>query len=146
MFWIAASNFVFPVMFNVAQLVIFMTTTDFTVCLYVQQANYFISIIGVVFATIWATGNNWAHDNVYDSEQGRSLSTLAAGPNPDHPCGPPAPMGSHGRNCLPPSFLESSSNVAASFAEAQSLDGKTLDARMQIVIPFSELGQVKDQI
>ncbi|TFY53384.1 hypothetical protein EVG20_g10140 [Dentipellis fragilis] len=59
-FWIAVSNFIFPVLMAIVQLVIYMATPNCLLALYVAQANLYFTIICVVFATLWTTGRHWA--------------------------------------------------------------------------------------
>ena len=54
MFWIAASNFVFPICFNIAQVVVIFTTHETAVPSYLMWTNIYVSILGLVFATVWS--------------------------------------------------------------------------------------------
>ncbi|KAI0705617.1 hypothetical protein C8Q76DRAFT_630402 [Earliella scabrosa] len=58
LFWIAVFNFVFPVMLNIAVLVIRFRDPDFLHGTYVLYFNYYFDIIGVLLATIWVSGKN----------------------------------------------------------------------------------------
>ncbi|KAI0319682.1 hypothetical protein OF83DRAFT_1169970 [Amylostereum chailletii] len=64
LFWIASFNFVFPVLFNVALLVLYGDTTRYTAAACVEEVTVYANIIGVVFATVWATGNRWAGEHL----------------------------------------------------------------------------------
>ncbi|KAG0704152.1 hypothetical protein DFH29DRAFT_913144 [Suillus ampliporus] len=58
LFFIALSNFVFPVMLNIIQLsFIFGSTASFFRTSIVYIVNNYVTIIGVVFATIWSMGS-----------------------------------------------------------------------------------------
>nr|VWP02054.1 Uncharacterized protein [Ganoderma boninense] len=57
LFWISASNFVFPVLLNVAQLVLILRDGDFERGVLVLIVNNYVTIIGVLLATIWASGS-----------------------------------------------------------------------------------------
>jgi hypothetical protein len=55
LFWIAASNFVFPVFFDIAKYILmFRDTADYNVYLIVVITDIYVEIIGVLFATVWA--------------------------------------------------------------------------------------------
>ncbi|PIL26386.1 hypothetical protein GSI_12143 [Ganoderma sinense ZZ0214-1] len=56
LFWIALSNFVFPVIFDVAQLVLIFRNPNYVEGSYVIIVNSYVSILGVLFSTIWASG------------------------------------------------------------------------------------------
>ncbi|KAI1787117.1 hypothetical protein LXA43DRAFT_1098606 [Ganoderma leucocontextum] len=58
LFWIALSNFVFPVIFDIAQLILIFRDPDYMGGSYVVTVNSYISILGVLFSTIWASGSN----------------------------------------------------------------------------------------
>lgn len=61
LFWISTSNFVFPVILGVAQLSIYMMSVDnYLLALYVEEVNFSFTIMGVVFATVWAAESRWA--------------------------------------------------------------------------------------
>ena len=55
LFWIALSNFVFPVIFDVAQLILIFRDPNFVEGSYVIAVNSYVSILGVLFSTIWAS-------------------------------------------------------------------------------------------
>ncbi|EKM48947.1 uncharacterized protein PHACADRAFT_202200, partial [Phanerochaete carnosa HHB-10118-sp] len=56
LFWIAVGNFVFPVIFNIAlTTVIFVDPQYTTLTGNLFITDYYLSIIGVVFATLWST-------------------------------------------------------------------------------------------
>ncbi|KAI1795244.1 hypothetical protein LXA43DRAFT_882068 [Ganoderma leucocontextum] len=57
LFWIALSNFVFPVIFDVAQLVLIFRDPNYVEGFYVISVNSYVSILGVLFSTIWASGS-----------------------------------------------------------------------------------------
>ncbi|PIL26376.1 hypothetical protein GSI_12132 [Ganoderma sinense ZZ0214-1] len=57
LFWISVSNFVFPVLLNVVQLIFILRDPDFTRGLLVFMVNNYVTIIGVLLATIWASGS-----------------------------------------------------------------------------------------
>ncbi|EIN09811.1 hypothetical protein PUNSTDRAFT_133582 [Punctularia strigosozonata HHB-11173 SS5] len=55
LFWIALTNFVFPVVFNLVQIIIIFSKNSFFVGAYIMMVNTFVSILGVVFATVWSS-------------------------------------------------------------------------------------------
>ncbi|KAI0316518.1 hypothetical protein OF83DRAFT_1172807 [Amylostereum chailletii] len=64
LFWISASNFVFPVLLSITQVVIYMVKPDdYLLSLYIQEVNLQFSIISVVFATAWAFEGRWAEEH-----------------------------------------------------------------------------------
>ena len=53
LFWIAVTNFVFPVILNIAQIILlFLDPAEFYV-VYVFYASLYLNIIGVLLATVW---------------------------------------------------------------------------------------------
>ncbi|GJE97668.1 hypothetical protein PsYK624_138890 [Phanerochaete sordida] len=57
LFWIAVGNFVLPVMMNVATIIdVFVDTHYILRISNLLLTNYYVSIIGVVFATVWTSG------------------------------------------------------------------------------------------
>ncbi|KZW03277.1 hypothetical protein EXIGLDRAFT_828639 [Exidia glandulosa HHB12029] len=67
--WIATFNFVFPDILNLAQLIVCYVHKDFTTATYISQANFHVTIIGVVLATVWVSATKWA-----DKHMPRDLS------------------------------------------------------------------------
>lgn len=55
LFWIAGTNFIFPVLLNIVQLAILFTKPDYILCTYVMLVNCYTSVVGVVFATVWSS-------------------------------------------------------------------------------------------
>ena len=60
--WVASTNFVFPVLFSLAQIIIVYREVDVLVVNDIVLINTSIAVIGVVFATVWAGTTNWAKD------------------------------------------------------------------------------------
>ncbi|KAF9226669.1 hypothetical protein BS17DRAFT_697636 [Gyrodon lividus] len=54
LFWIAVSNFVFPALFSIAQIIVVYREVDPVVINQIVLVNTSIAVIGVVFATVWA--------------------------------------------------------------------------------------------
>ncbi|KAI0751545.1 hypothetical protein C8Q80DRAFT_1098839, partial [Daedaleopsis nitida] len=59
LFWIATTNFVFPVILNVVQLVVVFRDRNFTHGTYILSINIYVEIIGVLFATLWCSESYW---------------------------------------------------------------------------------------
>ena len=59
LFWIAVSNFVLPVMFNVAQLIINFRDDNIFHGAYALLVNIYVEIISVLLATLWCSGTYW---------------------------------------------------------------------------------------
>ncbi len=70
LFWIAVTNFVVPVLFSLAQIVIVYREVDFVVINDIVLANTSIAVIGVVFASIWAGSYGRARADCRDSKDG----------------------------------------------------------------------------
>jgi len=62
-FAIALANFVFPLFMNVTQLILIIRDTNYARGAEVLMANMYISIFGVLFATVWAKGHSWGQQN-----------------------------------------------------------------------------------
>ncbi|KAI5985079.1 hypothetical protein EDD15DRAFT_2374579 [Pisolithus albus] len=62
-FYISAANFIFPLIFNIAQ-IIFITTdrSPYTGALLLLINNY-VTVIGVIFATLWFSGSEWVRSH-----------------------------------------------------------------------------------
>ncbi|KAI1795253.1 hypothetical protein LXA43DRAFT_1090903 [Ganoderma leucocontextum] len=58
LFWIAVFNFVFPVIFNVVLIILAFRDANFLEGSYILYTNNYVEIIGVLLATIWATGTH----------------------------------------------------------------------------------------
>ena len=71
LFWIAVFNFVFPVLFNIAQLILIYHDPNYVHGAMVQFANNFILVTSVLFATIWCTEKPRA---MYGSDHIKSLA------------------------------------------------------------------------
>lgn len=60
LFWIAVSNFVFPVILSIIQLVFIFRDPDFLKGTYIYLTNSFFEIIGVLLATVWTSSSHWS--------------------------------------------------------------------------------------
>ena len=63
LFWIAVSNFVFPVILSIIQLVFIFRDPDFLKGTYIYVTNCFVEIIGVLLATVWTSSSHWKSDS-----------------------------------------------------------------------------------
>lgn len=60
LFWIASTNFVFPVLFSIAQLIVVLRpNVNVADVNDIVLVNTSIAVIGVVFATVWAGTVSW---------------------------------------------------------------------------------------
>lgn len=59
MFWIAVSNFIFPVIVSITLLVLYFREGDYLKCLMFLISNAYIEIIGVLMATVWSASTHW---------------------------------------------------------------------------------------
>ena len=62
LFWVAATNFVFPVLFSLVQIIVVYRDIDVLLVNNIVLINTSIAVIGVVFASVWAGTTNWAQD------------------------------------------------------------------------------------
>ena len=58
-FYIALGNFVFPIVLNVAQIALILIDPSFEDGTCIVLVNDYVTIIGVVFATVWTSGQSW---------------------------------------------------------------------------------------
>jgi hypothetical protein len=54
------SNFVFPVILSIFQLVFIFRNPNFLKVAYIYVTNGFVEIIGVLLATIWTSSSHWS--------------------------------------------------------------------------------------
>ncbi|KAI0260641.1 hypothetical protein BC834DRAFT_899389 [Gloeopeniophorella convolvens] len=75
LFWISATNFVFPVILGIAELAVyFASSNNYLLALYIDFVKMPVNVIGVVFATLWAAeGRRRA-----ESSQGTMVQPLSA--------------------------------------------------------------------
>ena len=70
LFWIAVTNFVFPVILNIAQIIIsFLDPVEFH-SVYIFYASLYFNIIGVLLATVWRSSTHWANSEHTIGEEG----------------------------------------------------------------------------
>ncbi|KAH7886417.1 hypothetical protein F5I97DRAFT_1937263 [Phlebopus sp. FC_14] len=82
LFWISTYNFVFPVILSVAQIVIYMLNPDnYLLALYVEEVNFGFTIMGLVFATVWAAEGQWKEGRRFHGGPSTRLSAMMLGPS-----------------------------------------------------------------
>lgn len=59
LFWVAATNFVVPVLFSLVQIIVVYRDVNVFVVNDIVLVNTSIAVIGVVFATVWAGTTHW---------------------------------------------------------------------------------------
>ncbi|KAF8844202.1 hypothetical protein BDN67DRAFT_810209 [Paxillus ammoniavirescens] len=81
LFWISTYNFVFPVLLSLAQIVIYMINEEnYLTALYIEEANFHFSIMGLVFATVWAAEGRWKDERSVGHTVGNSMSAVRFAP------------------------------------------------------------------
>ena len=75
LFWIAVSNFVFPVILSIVQLVFIFRDPDFLKGTYIYVTNSFVEIIGVLLATVWTSSSHWKSDST-STVRGASIENI----------------------------------------------------------------------
>ncbi|KAJ8700370.1 hypothetical protein PTI98_003400 [Pleurotus ostreatus] len=63
LFWIAITNFIFPVLVSITLLVLYFREGDYLKILMCIISNAYIEIIGVLMATVWAASTHWQAEN-----------------------------------------------------------------------------------
>ncbi|KAF9495770.1 hypothetical protein BDN71DRAFT_1589374 [Pleurotus eryngii] len=63
LFWIAITNFIFPVLVSITLLVLYFREGDYLKILMCIISNAYIEIIGVLMATVWAASSHWQVEN-----------------------------------------------------------------------------------
>lgn len=90
--FISVANFVFPLFLNIGQIVCITTSHSFATGTMVLLTNNYVSVIGVLCATIWFSGTEWIRDTqqttVADafqrcSSQGKAEGFIAFRPGSD---------------------------------------------------------------
>ncbi|KAJ7449180.1 hypothetical protein FB451DRAFT_1287754 [Mycena latifolia] len=76
LFFIALGNFVFPCMLSLVQLIFLFRDPNFLDGTYVFITNCYVEIIGVLLATIWVAGGQWAEDHQLSGTNTTHLSTM----------------------------------------------------------------------
>ncbi|KAH9478635.1 hypothetical protein JR316_0009092 [Psilocybe cubensis] len=66
LFWISVSNFVFPVILSIIQLIMLFRDPNFLKGSYIFLTNDYVEIVGVLLATVWASTSHWTDQNSSD--------------------------------------------------------------------------------
>ncbi|KAI0365378.1 hypothetical protein BV20DRAFT_954357 [Pilatotrama ljubarskyi] len=74
--YVAATNFVVPVLFSLAQIIVVYRDVDVLVVNDIVLVNTSVAVIGVVFATVWVDSGHWMRD--------RSVTAFASGEKSSH--------------------------------------------------------------
>ncbi|KAH9885760.1 hypothetical protein C8Q73DRAFT_669351 [Cubamyces lactineus] len=74
--WVAATNFVVPVLFSLAQIVVVYRGIDVLIVNDIVLVNTSVAVIGVVFATVWAGTEHWASDQSRTALNGSEPSRI----------------------------------------------------------------------
>ncbi|KIJ66530.1 hypothetical protein HYDPIDRAFT_109576, partial [Hydnomerulius pinastri MD-312] len=82
LFWISTYNFVFPVLLSLAQIIVYMINEDkyYLIALYIEQVNFYFTIIGLVFATVWAAESRWEDSRFVGRPMTGQVSTARFAP------------------------------------------------------------------
>ena len=81
LFWIAVSNFVFPVILNIIQLIFAYRDPNFLHGVYIFLINNYVGIIGALLATLWCSSSHWSpagDRSYYDPEKSFSAPVFAS--------------------------------------------------------------------
>lgn len=120
-FYISVANFVFPLLFNIAQIILIMTDRHPTAGIVIVVINNYMAVMGVLCATLWFSGSEWVRTHSQPTS-GRGFSCK---PNSEHMRG---------------SLGESRSQVLVIGKSFSTLDAASLDAgpardSRQVTIP-----------
>ncbi|KAI5998249.1 hypothetical protein EDD15DRAFT_2364048 [Pisolithus albus] len=88
-FFISVANFVFPLIFNVAQIICITTNRSPTAGVLLLMINNYVTVVGVLCATLWFSGSEWVRtrneplsDHVVHSPKSNSgVDRVAGGKN-----------------------------------------------------------------
>lgn len=87
-FYISAANFIFPLFFNIALIVCITTNRSPYTGTMLLMTNDYVTVIGVLCATIWFSGTDWVRtrnessaDLLYSDKMGSGRCQLSDGQN-----------------------------------------------------------------
>ncbi|KAJ7588092.1 hypothetical protein C8J56DRAFT_827326 [Mycena floridula] len=63
LFWIASTNFVFPLIFGLCQVILLFSGKNILIAASVEMVNVYVAIISTVFATIWSSTSSFKEAN-----------------------------------------------------------------------------------
>lgn len=72
MFYISVANFVFPLLFNIAQIILITTDRHPTAGAVVVVINNYVTLMGVLCATLWFSGSEWVRTRSQQTSGHRS--------------------------------------------------------------------------
>ncbi|PIL26380.1 hypothetical protein GSI_12137 [Ganoderma sinense ZZ0214-1] len=78
LYYIAVSNFVFPILFNITEIAIIFYDPNFFHGTTVVTVNCYVTIIGVILATIWAQGSKRGKPHARRSRGRRTTTVLGS--------------------------------------------------------------------
>ncbi|PFH46140.1 hypothetical protein AMATHDRAFT_156171 [Amanita thiersii Skay4041] len=76
LFWIAISNFIFPLLLGIVELVFMFHDPSFIHGIIVGIINAYVSIIGVLLATVWAASVRWTEEHHPSVRENNAVSTI----------------------------------------------------------------------
>ncbi|PFH46135.1 hypothetical protein AMATHDRAFT_8162 [Amanita thiersii Skay4041] len=76
LFWIAFSNFVFPVLLAIVGLIFMFHDLSFIHGIYVGIVNAYVNIVGVLLATVWVASGRWTEKRNPPAQGNNALSKL----------------------------------------------------------------------
>jgi len=79
LFFIAVGNFVFPVILNLTQIIYLFFNDTYVHGSVILLINVYVSIIGVVFATVWVSGDAYMASNHASTGTGSGVSKYTNG-------------------------------------------------------------------
>jgi len=94
LFWIASTNFVFPLIFNLIKLIAVFAGSDVTLYASLDQVNAYVAIICTVFATVWSSTISFKEaiaqgDTIASFKpvvfRMETMDTTSVAPHPDEP-------------------------------------------------------------
>ncbi|KAK0235302.1 hypothetical protein EDD85DRAFT_954849 [Armillaria nabsnona] len=78
LFWIAISNFVFPVFLACVQLICSFRIQSYLTATYIATTNVYFEIISVLLATIWSAGREWSEEQQAPKSTSKMVTTSSA--------------------------------------------------------------------
>ncbi|KAK0186624.1 hypothetical protein F5146DRAFT_137695 [Armillaria mellea] len=81
LFWIAISNFVFPVFLACVQLICSFRTQSYLTATYIVITNIYFEIISVLLATIWSAGRQWSEEQQAPRSISKMMVTTLSAPH-----------------------------------------------------------------
>ncbi|KII90343.1 hypothetical protein PLICRDRAFT_528752 [Plicaturopsis crispa FD-325 SS-3] len=140
LFFVALSNFVFPVVFSIAQLILLCASPNaaenYVRTGTVYLANVYVNIISVVFATVWTTGTSWQQaQGLADPDEDESATPSFAELHVSvlgshHVAQPPS---THEKAIVPSRRSTSSASSDMHMVRGEDLGSKDVELPVQVV-------------